>query len=173
MIKMGISPNALKQVNREIEQARKKYEGKVAQEVNKGMMAIHKTASDNISSQISVITTFRQFLQTEYQVGKLEASVYHASSYAPYVEFGTKRKFEVDPKYAQYAGQFKGGSRGTFRDLVKNIEVWAKKANIPNEAVFPIALSIARNGIPAKPFLYPAFETHRNKIIKAIKSLDI
>lgn len=171
MIKMGISTKSIKQLNREIEETKVKYRDKVADVLNNGIMDIHRTASSNIANQISVITTFRQNLQPEFKYKELEGNVHHVSRYAPYVEFGTKRKFNVDPEYAEFAGRFKGGSGGTFKQLVQNIEVWARKAGIPNEAVFPIALSIAKNGIPAKPFLYPAFDTHRSKIINNIKAI--
>jgi len=173
MIKMSIPSGAINKLNKEIKDAQKIYEQKLSDEINKGMMMVHISAQRNITSQISVNNTFMASLIPEFKVGTLEANVHHTSAHAPFIEFGTKRKFSVDPAYAKYASQFKGSKSGTFKKLLENIGVWAKKASIPDEAVFPIALSIARNGIPAKPFLYPAFEENRGKIINNIKKLKI
>lgn len=90
-------------------------------------------------------------------------------NYAPYVEFGTKTKVRVPSGYAQFASQYKGIRGGTFADLQRNIAQWAKAKGIPEEAVFPIAMSIAKKGIPAQPFLIPAFEGQRQNLIKRLK----
>jgi len=92
------------------------------------------------------------------------------ASYAPYVEFGTKSKVEIPAGLEGYAMQFKGGG-GSFDDLVENIEIWAKPKGIPQEAVYPIAIKIAREGVGAQPFLFPAFESERPNLMKRLRGI--
>ena len=92
-------------------------------------------------------------------------------NYAPYVEFGTKKKVRVPAGYEQLARQYKGKTGKKFADLKSAIARWADKKGIPEEAVFPIAMSIAKNGVPAQPFLIPAFEGEKNKLIQRLKKV--
>ena len=92
-------------------------------------------------------------------------------NYAPYVEFGTKKKVKVPSGYQQLASQYKGGTGKKFADLQRAIARWAHKKGIPEEAVFPISMSIAKNGIPAQPFLIPAFEGEKNKLVQRLKKV--
>ena len=92
-------------------------------------------------------------------------------NYAPYIEFGTKTKVRVPAGYARFASQYKGIRGGTFAELQRNIAQWAKSKGIPEEAVFPIAMNIAKKGIPAQPFLIPAFEGERQNLIKKLKRI--
>jgi HK97 gp10 family phage protein len=92
-------------------------------------------------------------------------------NYAPYVEFGTKKKVRVPAGYQQLASQYKGGTGKKFADLQRAIARWANKKGIAEEAVFPIAMSIARHGIPAQPFLIPAFEGEKNKLVQRLKKV--
>ena len=92
-------------------------------------------------------------------------------NYAPYVEFGTKKKVKVPSGYQQLASQYKGGTGKKFADLQRSIARWANKKGIAKEAVFPIAMSIAKNGIPAQPFLIPAFEGEKNKLVQRLKKV--
>jgi len=92
------------------------------------------------------------------------------SRYAPYVEFGTKSKVSVPSGLEGYAMQFKGGG-GSFDELVKSIRNWAKKKGIPEDAVYPISISITREGVSAQPFLFPAFEAERKRLLKDLKKV--
>ena len=89
--------------------------------------------------------------------------------YAPYVEFGTKTKGKVPAGYQQFANQYRGIRKGKFADLKRNIAEWARKKGIPEEAVFPISMQIARRGVPARPFLIPAFESERTQLLNRLK----
>lgn len=62
-------------------------------------------------------------------------------NYAPFVEFGTKSQVEVPLGLEEYALQFKTSSDGS------------------------------TGGIPARPFLFPAWEKERPKFEKAVKEL--
>lgn len=57
---------------------------------------------------------------------------------------------------------------GNFFPPIQAIELWAKRKNIDPELVFPIARAIGRRGIVAQPFLFPAFEKERPRIIEEV-----
>jgi len=91
------------------------------------------------------------------------------SKYSAYVEFGTKSKVDVPPELASIAMKFKGGAPGTWDELLKNIEEWAHKTKkIPIEAAYGAAMNIARYGVKAQPFLYPAYTKNRDLAEKNI-----
>jgi hypothetical protein len=60
----------------------------------------------------------------------------------------------------EYAPSIEHGSRPHFPPI-EPIREWCRRHRIPEEMAYPIALKIARNGTPAKPFLFPAFEQER------------
>jgi len=62
-------------------------------------------------------------------------------NYGPFVEFGTKSKVEIPQGLEEYASQFKTSTDG------------------------------ATGGVPARPFLFPAFEQERPKIIQNLENL--
>ena len=74
-------------------------------------------------------------LQTEASQQGLRMAVGSTSEYAPYVEFGTGPHFP--PPDA--------------------IRAWCRMRGIPDRAVWPICLKIAREGTPEQPFLWPAY----------------
>ena len=71
----------------------------------------------------------------------LSVRVYAGMSYSAYVEFGTITKVSVPPELAEYAMQFKGKG---------------KRKN---------------GGMPARPFLYPAFKEQFPKYVKGIETI--
>jgi hypothetical protein len=71
------------------------------------------------------------------------------SEYGPATEFGRKP--------------------GSFPPL-DAIKEWAKRKGIPEEAAYPIALKIAREGIEEAPFLVPAFEEERPKFLARLEA---
>jgi len=102
---------------------------------------------------------------------RLSARVWTNVEYAPFVEFGTKSKVSIPSEIAQYAAQFIGSVKGTFKDLVDQIKVWCRRNGIPDAAAFPIALELALHGVKARPFLYPAFKAEIPKYVQAIKTI--
>jgi hypothetical protein len=65
---------------------------------------------------------------------------------------------------------YKHGPGGKFPPLAV-IARWCKRKKLPPESVFPIARAIARNGLRARPFLTPAYEEERPKILSRIKAV--
>ena len=115
-----------------------------------------------------------------------------SASYAPYVEFGTGGKVSVPNGYADYALQFKGKTGGKFMDMVKALAEWVAKKGISGtysvktqrrtgskttqtkqnmSAAYAIAISILKKGLRPQPFLIPAFEQEKSKLISKIENV--
>jgi HK97 gp10 family phage protein len=61
---------------------------------------------------------------------ELHKEVTVSTFYAPYIEFGTGRKFKGNGR-DQIAAQFKGkANRGNFNDMVNNLAEWIRKKGI-------------------------------------------
>ena len=98
------------------------------------------------------------------------------ASYAAYVEFGTGPQTSVPSDFKSYAEQFKGKSGGKFKDMIEALTLWIKRKGIGNGKndkglAYVIALSILRKGMRAQPFLVPAYEMEKPKLIKRLKDL--
>jgi hypothetical protein len=109
--------------------------------------------------------------------GRLKVEIGASKDYAAYIEFGT-RKFAaayvntLPPDWKSFAAKFKGSGSGTFAQLVENIKLWAEQTGkIPPEAAYAKARKIMIEGIPAQPYLYPAYEKNRVELIKRLKAL--
>lgn len=79
--------------------------------------------------------------------------------YAPFIEFGTKSKFNPYPGTEEFASQFKGATQGGALKLIDAIKGWVKRKGIASgkevdRVAFLIARSIYRNGISPKPFFF-------------------
>jgi HK97 gp10 family phage protein len=133
------------------------------------------------------------------KIGENQWEVYVGSSYAPFLEFGTKGKYQPIPGYEDVAAQFKGKGKGTFKQLLEAIEKWVKKNGIKkvgeekaksvrnkkgkvkrkagsySATAFWIALSIVKNGIKPHPFFYkqvnPVGEKLRNNIMRLLNKV--
>ena len=131
---------------------------------SKAKLSVRGNGTSNTGRLLSSIKTI------EANEGDLVAITYSDVNYAPYVEFGTKTKVDVPNGLESYAAQFRGNG-GSFEQLVQNISAWAKNRGIPQENVKFIAMKIARFGVKAQPFLFPAWESERPKFLKAISKV--
>ena len=98
------------------------------------------------------------------------------ASYSAYVEFGTGPQVNVPADFKSYAQQFKGKSGGKFKDMVEALTLWVKRKGIGNGKndkglAYIIALSILRKGMRPQPFLIPAYEMEKPKLIKNLNKL--
>jgi len=84
----------------------------------------------------------RSSIKTE-KFGELGRQVYTNVEYAPYVEFGTKGKVETNILGVDYS----------------DVAIQFKKSDS------------TVGGVRPRPFLFPAFETERPRIIQALKNL--
>ncbi len=102
--------------------------------------------------------------------------------YAPYVEFGTGRKFK-DGGYPQEAAKHKGKSSkgGTFEDFIKSMYLYIKRhGGFPKDARTEaekinytkfVCLKIIKNGIKAQPFFFRAFDEIKDSILNDVKAV--
>jgi HK97 gp10 family phage protein len=94
------------------------------------------------------------------------------ASYAAYVEFGTGGKVSIPAGFEELASGFKGKKAGTFKDMVEALTLWVKRKGIgggkDKSIAYAIAISILRKGMRPQPFLIPAFEAEKPKMIKNI-----
>lgn len=92
--------------------------------------------------------------------------------YAPYIEFGTKRKFDANGREA-IAAQFKGkNNKGNFDDFVDNLAEWIRRKGVLTNgkrgrkrkddtyrlAAYWMAIRILQNGIKPQPFFFRAYD---------------
>ena len=107
------------------------------------------------------------------KTGPLNYTVSANAFYAPFIEFGTKSKYNPYPGTAEFAGQYKGvKGPGTLR-LIDAIRGWVKRKGIAKgkeieRAAFFIARSIYKNGISPKPFFFKQVAPVRAKLINRI-----
>jgi len=123
--------------------------------------------------------------------GNGTASVVASAKYAAYIEFGTRKYAAayvatLPADWQAYAATFKGKAGGDYFEFLNAILDWVQRKGITArysvktrkrlrnskadderlvDAAQAIALSILRNGIPAKPFLYPSV----NKTLPTLK----
>lgn len=110
-----------------------------------------------------------------FSATKLEVKVGAYIDYAAYQEFGTKsfaaaHVATLPGDWQAFAAQYKGATGGTFQELVMKITKWVRLKGIEAKAAYPIAISIVRNGIHARPYLFPAFEKNKLELIRNLKA---
>jgi hypothetical protein len=110
--------------------------------------------------------------------------------YAPYIEFGTKRKVKIPAGFEDVAAESRGlPKRGDYYDFLNSILDWVKRKGIGRtynvktrrkdrqtkdqflEIAERIAFSIRRNGISPKPFFYKQVTPVRTQLEQRVKKL--
>jgi HK97 gp10 family phage protein len=104
-------------------------------------------------------------------VNKLEYKIGNNKNYAPYVEFGTGSKAYIPDDFKEMAAKFKGSTGQTWENGLAEITKWCIAKGIPEEAAYPIFMSILKNGIYASPFLWPAFKFGRAELVDRITNV--
>ena len=137
----------------------KSYQDAVARETKRMVLEQAEDVEFNAINNAPVdMGGLRQSIHKEMTNEGFSFMIVVDKEYGAYIEFGTKSKVSIPAGLEDYANQFKGSKGGGFDVLLENIKEWCKRHGIPDEAAFPIAMNIARNGIKARPFLFPAYE---------------
>jgi HK97 gp10 family phage protein len=167
MISVKSDIQSIKKTLKALDSLGEKISRSAEREIERSARNIEAKAKRNVPTGVS------NRLKTSIDVrgGGLSREVYTDVKYAPYMEFGTKSKTEIPPGLEGYAMQFKGKGAGSFEDFEKNIKLWAKRKRIPEEAVYPIMMSILHNGVKAQPFLFPAFFAEQPQLLKRLKKV--
>jgi HK97 gp10 family phage protein len=161
----------------------KELEGKL----NKLTTALKVDVGDEINASVIKIENQAKRL-APVNFGQLRGSIAHSkdseltysvaanASYSAYVEFGTGPQVNVPADFKSYAQQFKGKSGGKFKDMVEALTLWVKRKGVGNGKndkglAYVIALSILRKGMRPQPFLVPAYEMEKPKLIQRLNKL--
>lgn len=109
--------------------------------------------------------------------------------YAPFIEFGTKGKYRPIPGTEEFAAQYKGFKRGSYKEFIEQIKKWVKRKKIGatynvktrkknrqtkdqlDTIAFLIARSILREGISPKPFFFKQITPVRANLIKRLDNI--
>lgn len=109
-------------------------------------------------------------------VGSLNVTITANIGYAAYIEFGT-RKFaaayvsSLPSDWQTFAATFKGRGEGDFKSFLLAIMGWVKRKGIDNKAAYPIARKILKDGIRAKPYLYPSIQKNIPVLEKDLENI--
>lgn len=126
-----------------------------------------------------------------YMDGEFDAVIVAQKFYAPFMEFGTKGKYQPIPGTEALAAAFKGYKGGDFMDLLRMIVRWVARKGISGRfsvktrkrvgnkidrlaedysAAWPIAMSILKNGVKPHPFFFKQQETVWPEMIRRIET---
>lgn len=119
--------------------------------------------------------------------GQFGWAIFAKANYAAYLEFGTRTKVDVPAEMQEMATQFKNQKNGDWDAFEESIKKWVKQKGIvpqhngkdavdPDDQdyadmIFLIMLSIYKNGISPKPFLYPSYKEGTKEIQKRIDNI--
>ena len=121
--------------------------------------------------------------------GPLSYEVSANQFYAPFIEFGTKGKYNPYPGTEEFAAQYKGVKGSGTTTLFESIRKWVVRKKIGatysvktrrkdrqtqkdiDTITFLIARSIYKNGISPKPFFFKQVAPVRTKLINRVTAL--
>ena len=143
------------------------YPEQIKEEVNG---AIEKNVQQISLEQKSAAPVFigglRQGIGYQFIDGKWV--LFSNAKYSPFIEFGTGGKVKVPSQLQSYAQQFRSGRNGTFKDFVRQLEIWVKRKGLDIDARF-LAILILRNGIKPQPFFFEPFFRRRPQILADVR----
>jgi len=162
----------LDQLQAKIQKATKETQTLVDAELEAAAMNFVGLAKKDLASQGGDRGTLLRSI-TYNKKADLQYTVSANVFYAPFIEFGTKSKFNPYPGTEEFASQYKGvkGS-GTLR-LIDAIRGWVKRKRIAtgkevDRVAFLIARSIYKNGISPKPFFFKQITPVRNNLVQNV-----
>jgi len=162
----------LEQLQAKIQKATKETQTLVDAELEAAAMNFVGLAKKDLASQGGDRGTLLRSISYS-KTKDLQYTVSANVFYAPFIEFGTKSKFNPYPGTEEFASQYKGvkGS-GTLR-LIDAIRGWVKRKRIAtgkevDRVAFLIARSIYKNGISPKPFFFKQITPVRNNLVQNV-----
>jgi HK97 gp10 family phage protein len=177
MDKITFEVNGFAELYKNFKTLDNKAKDEVKKEFAASALKIQSTAKRlapiNLGNLRNSITVTESGSNTDF-VYKINAT----AKYAPYVEFGTGPMAEksIPSEYKEYAAKFRGKTGSTFQQMIEAIMLWVKRKGLANgknerSVAFLIARSILRKGLRPQPFLIPAFEQEKSKLLKRIKEI--
>jgi hypothetical protein len=158
-----------------IETAKKNVQANVANEIRASAMEFEQLAKRNAANNGGDQGGLQKSIGHR-QIDAFNYEVFAGISYAPFIEFGTKKKVKVEPGFEDVAAQFRGQKGTGTLTLLEAIKAWVKRKGIAkgkaaDQAAFNIARSIYRNGISPKPFFYKNVAPVRTNLLTRIKAI--
>jgi hypothetical protein len=95
--------------------------------------------------------------------------VVSAKEYSAYMEWGTRSKVRVPAELTAYASQFKGKTGETGAKAF--IFAWAKRVGLPEDAWWPVFISIMRYGVSPHPFFFVQRPIVEKQFIEDLKQI--
>jgi hypothetical protein len=158
MAKLKAAPDQLKQdIDAEVEAAAKMFEAGAKRDLNTGDRGTLRRSINH-----------KRLAIMNYSIGT-------PLFYAPYIEFGTKKKVKIEPGFEAEAAAAKGlPQRGGQLKFFDTIREWVRRKQIAkgkelDSVAFLIARSILRNGISPKPFFFKQYSPVKKLLIERVK----
>ena len=128
---------------------------------------------------------------TYYPAGPMKYENVAQKFYAPFMEVGTKGKYQPIPGTEAIAAEFKGYKGGDFMELLRMIVRWVKRKGITGtysvktrkrsgnkinqfaedySAAWPIAMSILKNGVNPHPFFFKQMHIVWPQMVRNVES---
>ena len=158
-----------------IETAKKDVQAQIANEIRASAMEFEQLAKRNAANNGGDQGGLQKSIGHR-QIDAFNYEVFAGISYAPFIEFGTKKKVKVEPGFEDVAAQFREQKGTGTLTLLEAIKAWVKRKGIAkgkaaDQAAFNIARSIYRNGISPKPFFYKNVAPVRTNLLTRIKAI--
>lgn len=149
----------------------------IKKEMQLTVLRVQKHAKIRVKDQSNNLGQLASSIAWEISDEGLEGSVGTRVHYAKFIEFGTVRKGRNSrltdlANEARKAMGYEYGPGGKIPppDVIAR---WMQDKGIPEEALWPILLELARNGIAARPFLFnsatEAWPDHKRRMAAAVR----
>lgn len=163
-------------VNKRFEKLSQDVKNNIKDEVNASALKIQSDAKKMAPVNLGSLRNSIYLVEENKGGNEYIYGVGSNARYAPYVEFGTGGKVSIPNGYQDYASQFRNKQGGKFKDMVLALTEWVLKKGIASgkqskSVAYAIALNILRKGMRPQPFLIPAFETEKTKLIQRIEKI--
>lgn len=165
----------LDQYLRQIESAKRDVQARVSDELRASAMEFEAMAKRNAANNGGNKGGLQKSIGHR-QINAFNYEVFAGVFYAPFIEFGTKKKVRIEPGFEDIAAQFRGIKGKGVLTLLEAIKQWVKDKGIAkgkkaDKVAMNIARSIYRNGISPKPFFYKNVAPIRTKLLENIKRI--
>jgi len=162
----------LEQLQSRIRDASKETKALVDAELEGAAMNFVELAKKDLASQGGDRGTLLRSISYK-KSGDLQYTVSANVFYAPFIEFGTKSKFNPYPGTEEFASQYKGTKGSGALKLIDAIKGWVRRKGIASgkevdRVAYLIARSIFRNGISPKPFFFKQITPVRNNLVQNV-----
>lgn len=184
----GIDLSGIPRLEKKLADLNSKIANDIAKEMSASTLKIERDAKRLAPVNMG---TLRQSIHATSK-DKLTHHVEVGVSYGAYVEFGTGGKVSIPNGFQEYAATFRGKKGGSLNDMIKALTLWVKRKGLAGTYSLKsqrrlggkslqssqdeklarfLAIKILKNGIRPQPYLIPAYEIEKPKLIQRLKKL--